>query len=34
VLTLTLTLPANAGAFYFYIEPGDFSAHSIEAATN
>jgi hypothetical protein len=32
--TVTLTLPANTGAFYLYIEPNDFGTHSVTATAN
>jgi hypothetical protein len=32
--TVTITLPPNTRAFYLYIEPNDFGAHSISAQAN
>jgi hypothetical protein len=32
--TVTLTLPANTGAFQFWAEPNDFGTHTITAAAN
>ncbi len=32
--SITLTLPANTGAFYFYAEPNSFSVMTITATTN
>lgn len=31
---VTMTLPAGTGAFYFYAEPGQFGAHSVEATSD